>query len=228
DMMEPADRAFAFDYDHSGKLDHLVLYRPGIGTISIVRNGAGVFRPVYQDNPKPVVVDFVGTATLVTTSGDARLRTPPSGRLSGRLEFSRDRSSVRIVELADVTVGPITGIPGIGSVTVTISRRKGEGSGTLNASTGAMTLPVGLHFGYDKSVPFLLGDSDVAFGHPKGNPLTTASVISPSGQLSATGRPRNTLTGGITLVGASSFTGGAPLSGLDCTLTLRGTLAPIV
>lgn len=36
DLASPADRAFAFDYDHSGKLDHLVLYRPGEGTIWIL------------------------------------------------------------------------------------------------------------------------------------------------------------------------------------------------
>ena len=28
DLRSPADRVFAFDYDGSGKLDHLVLYRP--------------------------------------------------------------------------------------------------------------------------------------------------------------------------------------------------------
>ncbi|HEU4993649.1 MAG TPA: tyrosinase family protein [Gemmatimonadaceae bacterium] len=48
DLESPVDRAFAFDYDHSGKLDHLVLYRPGTGTIWILRNSGGVFSPVYQ------------------------------------------------------------------------------------------------------------------------------------------------------------------------------------
>ncbi|KAJ7882792.1 hypothetical protein B0H14DRAFT_3433286 [Mycena olivaceomarginata] len=43
-----ADRAFAFDYNHSGKLDHLALYRPGTGTISILRNNNGHFTPVYH------------------------------------------------------------------------------------------------------------------------------------------------------------------------------------
>jgi len=31
DLQSTADRAFAFDYDGSGKLDHLALYRPGTG-----------------------------------------------------------------------------------------------------------------------------------------------------------------------------------------------------
>lgn len=48
DLADPADRAFAFDYDRSGKLDHLVLYRPAFGTIWIPRNNGGAFTPVYQ------------------------------------------------------------------------------------------------------------------------------------------------------------------------------------
>jgi len=48
DLKSPADRAFAFDYDHSGKLDHIALYRPATGTIWILRNDSGKFTPVYQ------------------------------------------------------------------------------------------------------------------------------------------------------------------------------------
>jgi hypothetical protein len=48
DLKSPADRAFAFDYDSSGKLDYLALYRPGTGTIWILKNTAGTFAPVYQ------------------------------------------------------------------------------------------------------------------------------------------------------------------------------------
>jgi hypothetical protein len=36
------------DYDRSGRLDHLALYRPGVGTIWILKNSAGAFAPVYQ------------------------------------------------------------------------------------------------------------------------------------------------------------------------------------
>jgi Cysteine-rich secretory protein family len=36
DLKSAADRAFAFDYDGSGKLDHLVLYRPGTCTMWIM------------------------------------------------------------------------------------------------------------------------------------------------------------------------------------------------
>ena len=38
DLLSAADRAFAFDYDSTGKLDHLVLYRPATGTIWILKN----------------------------------------------------------------------------------------------------------------------------------------------------------------------------------------------
>ncbi|MEH2568502.1 hypothetical protein [Bradyrhizobium sp. AZCC 2289] len=48
DLKSPADRAFAFDYNSSGKLDHLALYRPGTGTIWILRNSNGNFSPVYH------------------------------------------------------------------------------------------------------------------------------------------------------------------------------------
>jgi hypothetical protein len=47
DLQSSVDRAFAFDYDHSGKLDHLVLYRPGHGAIFILKNTGGKFSPVY-------------------------------------------------------------------------------------------------------------------------------------------------------------------------------------
>lgn len=48
DLKSDLDRAFAFDYDHSGNLDHIVLYRPGTGTIWILRNRRGVFDAVYR------------------------------------------------------------------------------------------------------------------------------------------------------------------------------------
>jgi hypothetical protein len=48
DLRSPADRIFAFDYEHNGKLDHLVLYRPGAGTIVILKQDNGQFKSVYQ------------------------------------------------------------------------------------------------------------------------------------------------------------------------------------
>jgi hypothetical protein len=52
DLASSADRAFAFDYDHSGKCDHIALYRPGTGTFWILKNSGGTFSPVYaQGDP---------------------------------------------------------------------------------------------------------------------------------------------------------------------------------
>jgi hypothetical protein len=52
DLRSTADRAFAFDYDGSGKLDHLVLYRPGTGSFCIVKKNSGISAPfssVYHE-----------------------------------------------------------------------------------------------------------------------------------------------------------------------------------
>jgi len=49
DLASPADRVVAYDYDGSGKLDHLVCYRPGTGAIFIVKKNAdGTFAAVYR------------------------------------------------------------------------------------------------------------------------------------------------------------------------------------
>jgi hypothetical protein len=48
DLASPADRIFAFDYNSSGKMDHLCCYRPGTGTMWILRRTNGAFSPVYQ------------------------------------------------------------------------------------------------------------------------------------------------------------------------------------
>lgn len=48
DLASTADKGFAFDYDSSGKLDHVVFYRPGRGAISIAKRAPdGSFKSVY-------------------------------------------------------------------------------------------------------------------------------------------------------------------------------------
>ena len=43
------DRVVPFDFDHSGKLDHLVVYRPGDGALAVVKHAAGGgFERVYS------------------------------------------------------------------------------------------------------------------------------------------------------------------------------------
>ena len=38
DLLSDRDRVFPFDFDGSGNSDHLVLYRPGTGTIWILKH----------------------------------------------------------------------------------------------------------------------------------------------------------------------------------------------
>ncbi|GAA3720178.1 hypothetical protein GCM10022224_102620 [Nonomuraea antimicrobica] len=48
DLDDNRDQVVAFDYEHSGKLDHLLLYRPGTGMARILKHsGGGTFTPVY-------------------------------------------------------------------------------------------------------------------------------------------------------------------------------------
>ena len=55
DLSNGGDRLFAFDYGGTGKLDHLVCYRPGTGTIWILKkvsdnDSPDAFLPVYPSN----------------------------------------------------------------------------------------------------------------------------------------------------------------------------------
>ena len=53
ELKSGADRVIAFDYEHSGKLDYLVLFRLGTDIIWVVKNnGEGIFTPVYQPSDK--------------------------------------------------------------------------------------------------------------------------------------------------------------------------------
>ncbi len=56
DMSSPLDRLVTMDYDDSGRLDHLVAYRPGQGKISILESSGDLFLPVYQAPTVPVPV----------------------------------------------------------------------------------------------------------------------------------------------------------------------------
>ena len=68
----PADRVFAYDYDGTGKLDHLVCYQPGTGTIWILKktsdaDSPDAFTAVYQQfNP---ATGLAATAWAVRRTG---------------------------------------------------------------------------------------------------------------------------------------------------------------
>jgi hypothetical protein len=71
-----ADRVIAFDYEHTGRQDYLLLYRPGQKNCWIVKNSLDGFTPVYQssngiggynlDNPndKIIAYDYEHTGRL--------------------------------------------------------------------------------------------------------------------------------------------------------------------
>ena len=58
DLRSPIDRGFAFDYDHSGKMDHIVFFRAGHGVVFIVRNQGGIFTPVYSSGRSRGIGNF--------------------------------------------------------------------------------------------------------------------------------------------------------------------------
>jgi hypothetical protein len=64
-LQSTADRIFAFDFDSSGKQDHLALYRPGTGTMWILKNGGGVFTPVFRQGDPG---DGIGGYNLKSTA----------------------------------------------------------------------------------------------------------------------------------------------------------------
>jgi len=71
DLSSTADQAFAYDYNSSGKLDHLVFYRPGTGIVWIFENDGGTLTPVY----------ISGGIPPATISG--QLTSPAGGGLGG-------------------------------------------------------------------------------------------------------------------------------------------------
>jgi hypothetical protein len=75
DLADNRDRVFAFDYNSSGRLDHLVFYRPGPGDCRIFRNNGGTFTPVYtgmgiggydlfDDRDRGFAFDYTGNGRL--------------------------------------------------------------------------------------------------------------------------------------------------------------------
>jgi hypothetical protein len=48
DLLNERDQIIAFDYNSLGKLDHLLVYRPGKGIVYILTNDRGTFRPVFN------------------------------------------------------------------------------------------------------------------------------------------------------------------------------------
>ena len=69
DFSQYVDRAIAYDYNHTGKMDHVLCWRPGYGAVYILEHdGNGNFTPVYKQAPTatygPSGGNGIGGATL--------------------------------------------------------------------------------------------------------------------------------------------------------------------
>jgi hypothetical protein len=160
------------------------------------------------------VATFTGRAILLTTHPSAP--GPFIQAVSITVQFDRCRRAVKILAFPPLVVGPFSTPVGDNTTTITLT---GGGAGSFDPATGAMLLPIELHF--DQSLGFpLAGDSDVTFD------LTTGTSMSPTGTFMLTGSPlTDPATCAITLVAASQFTDGY-LGGEDCSLQIGGNLAP--
>jgi hypothetical protein len=114
DLKSANDRAFAFDYDSSGKLDHLALYRPGTGTIWILKNSNGQFAPVYQQGDPGVGIggyDLKSTADLAFTFDYDK-----SGKLDHLVLYRPGTGTIWILRNRHGQFAPVyqQGDPGVG------------------------------------------------------------------------------------------------------------------
>jgi len=57
-LNDSRDRVFAFDYTGKGRRDHLVCYRPGEGTLWVLRRAGTGYESVYRSDPKVGVGGF--------------------------------------------------------------------------------------------------------------------------------------------------------------------------
>jgi subtilisin family serine protease len=116
DLADPADRVFAFDYDGRGRLDYLALYRPGTGTIWILRNNDGTFTKVY---PTPTVTPGSGIGGYDLAHPADRVLAfdyAHTGRLDHLVLYRPGRGTIWILRNSGGTFSPrfVTGDPGAG------------------------------------------------------------------------------------------------------------------
>ena len=147
---------------------------------------------------------LTGTATLTTSN--SRARGPFTVPLTAGLFFDDSRTIVSVTSFPPITVKT-----GDGPVIVS---RTGGANGSFTKSTGAMTLPVELHFDLPDDTPIPIGDSDLPIS------LGTGSV----GGLNGARLDRT--TGRIRLVGAGTFDEGF-LDNEQATLVVDGELADL-
>lgn len=114
DLAKEADRAFAYDYDGSGKLDHIALYRPGTGAFFILKNSSGTFSPVYsQGDPG----NGIGGFDLSSTADVALAYDwDKSGKNDHILIYRPGKGTLWVIKKSGTTFSPVfaEGDPGNG------------------------------------------------------------------------------------------------------------------
>ena len=111
----------------------------------------------YSVPVPPLTSVFTGTS--VFRIDDTRFPGPFTTSISLSPTFDGSRRVVSIGPFTPIIIGPITTPIGSDMITITLV---GGGLGSFNRASGAMLMPVTLHF--DHGLPdFAVGDSDVDF-----------------------------------------------------------------
>jgi hypothetical protein len=202
-LMSPGLHVLAGDFDGDHR-DDVVKFdngSPGGLWVGLVREGnfAG---------PRT----FNGQGTLVTSN--MRAPGPFTQNLLVGLELSPDGRTATITSFPTIVVGPFSTPVGNNTTTIT---KTGGGTGSFDPSTGALDIPITLHF--DQSHVFA-GDSDASCT------LTTGTSRSPGGVFAGTGVPLTRPSGTTSVVCGFRFQGGF-LGGDDGFLTVAGTITPV-
>lgn len=158
-----------------------------------------------------LIANLTGRATLRTTDSEAR--GPFNIDLNVDLTFTRDRCRVSISRFPTLSLRT-DDIPVLGKVAVRVSMTR-AGWGTYHPVSGALTIPITLHFHYDTA---FVSDDDVTFN------LTTGTVPSGDGARAATGTALGA-DNAITLVGSATFRNGY-LAGKLGGLLVRANISP--
>lgn len=160
----------------------------------------------------PVQTTLTCSYELTIDHSNRRIRGTYGGRVDITVEFSPDRSEVRILNFPDIQVSYQTRI---GQVTTTVSRtvESGRKTGSFDENTGRVRMPLDLDF--DHSTPAATG-STASFD------LTTGTRDDHGFSLSGSRLQRNSLELGM--VGATTFEDGF-LGGTPCSLKIEGSFA---
>jgi hypothetical protein len=186
----------------------------------------GLIVETSPTTPLPPSLDatFSGTATLITSNGNAP--GPFTQSINLPLNFSSDRRVVRLTGFTPIEVGPFpVEHPTEGHINVitTVSLINAL-PGSFDPSSGQLQMQITLEFRHRNADTggsiFGADPSQADFN------LTTGSSSSPGGGFHLTGLPMNTSTGALTVVGTSRFRSGF-LGGSDCSLEVPGTINPI-